>query len=475
MASTKTLNEKNLAALGADRLAALLIELADSAGKRRLRLELASTSGGNDVAHEVRKRLATIGKSRSYVEWDKVRPLAADLRAQLHAITTYVAPANPKEGVELLWRFLAIASSIYERCDDSNGTIGAVFENALEAIGPVAVAAKLPPAQLAESVTVALFDNGYAQYDGIVSVMAEALGADGLKSLKAIMEQRAKKPPEPEPDSKKRMIGYGSGGPIYQEDLDLRQHSRTIKSAVEDIADALGDVDGFIATHSAEQRRNPYFAAEIAERLLNAGRVDEALAALAGAEADRRKGGHFPDWDRMNIAALEASGQAQAAQDARWSLFETGLQASYLRDYLKRLPDFDDIEAEERAIAHASAYPQFGAGLYFLLTWPKLDAAARMVLDRSSELNGNQYELLVDVAREISEESPLASTLALRAMIDFALENGRSKRYPYIAKHLIECEKLSHRIDDFRNHGDHQIYVARLKERHGRKTEFWNA
>ena len=42
MASDKTLNAKNLAALGAERLAELLLELAtgDAVAKRRLRLEL---------------------------------------------------------------------------------------------------------------------------------------------------------------------------------------------------------------------------------------------------------------------------------------------------------------------------------------------------------------------------------------------------------------------------------------------------
>ncbi len=59
MASAKTLNIRNLVALGADRLAELLMDFAegDAAMKRRLRLELASQSGGADVAAEIRKRL----------------------------------------------------------------------------------------------------------------------------------------------------------------------------------------------------------------------------------------------------------------------------------------------------------------------------------------------------------------------------------------------------------------------------------
>lgn len=62
MPSNKTLNARNLVALGADRLADLLLELVegDAAAKRRLRLELASQDDGADVAPEIRKRLAAI-------------------------------------------------------------------------------------------------------------------------------------------------------------------------------------------------------------------------------------------------------------------------------------------------------------------------------------------------------------------------------------------------------------------------------
>ena len=60
--SRKALNKKNLAALGAERLADLCLELATGSAeaKRRLRLELIHTAGADALAQEVRKRLATI-------------------------------------------------------------------------------------------------------------------------------------------------------------------------------------------------------------------------------------------------------------------------------------------------------------------------------------------------------------------------------------------------------------------------------
>jgi hypothetical protein len=62
MASSKTLNTKNLEALGAGRLAALLIEISkgNSVAKRRLRLELAGAAGGDDAAREIHKRITAL-------------------------------------------------------------------------------------------------------------------------------------------------------------------------------------------------------------------------------------------------------------------------------------------------------------------------------------------------------------------------------------------------------------------------------
>ena len=57
IASKKTVTLDNLTTLGAERLAAIFIELAegDAEVKRRLRLELAAQSGGDTIAAEIGK------------------------------------------------------------------------------------------------------------------------------------------------------------------------------------------------------------------------------------------------------------------------------------------------------------------------------------------------------------------------------------------------------------------------------------
>src|SRR4051812_4355692 len=111
MASKKTLNESNLEALGAKRLAELLIEISagNATAKRRLRLELVGAESPGEVAKEIRKRLTTIARSRSFVDWQNRKSLVDDLETVRRAIVDQVAKSDPDEGLELTWRFMELA------------------------------------------------------------------------------------------------------------------------------------------------------------------------------------------------------------------------------------------------------------------------------------------------------------------------------------------------------------------------------
>lgn len=473
MASAKTLSAKNLEALGASRLAELLIEMSasDAAAKRRLRLELAGQSGSAEVAHEVRKRLATIAKARSYLEWDKVKALATDLEAQHRAIIGHVAKADPREAWELLWRFLALADPIFARCDDSNGRISAVFHAAMPDLRDLSVAARIEPRMLADRVFEALGDNGYGQYDRLIETLAEPLGEKGLDHLKALFTTLGQQEPIVLPEEDREVIGWGSGGPLYADQIAARRHERIVASALRDIAVLQGDVDGFIAQYDEQQRRMPAIAADIAGRFLAAGRTAEAWQAIEA--ADRNRGWTPFEWEKTRCDILEALGRIDEAQAFRWSCFAQSLSAAHLRAYLKRLPDFDDIEAENRAMTHVLAYSSINQALAFLIAWPALDRANRLVLDRSAEFNGNDYHLQGMAADALETRYPLAATLLRRSMIDFALTNARYKRYPHAARHLAECETLAARIGDYGPHPTHEAYLAGLRSTHALKTGFW--
>ena len=423
MASKKTVTPDNLAAFGAERLAAILVELADDDAeiKRRLRLELAAHSGGDTIAAEIGKRIAALSSARSFIDWQRRRDFVTGLDMQRAMIVDRVAQTHPELALDLMWRFMDLAEPVLNRVDDSNGSVGNVFRTACQNLGVIAAKTKPEPVNLADQVFTAVHANDYGVFDELVTILLPALGEAGAVHLKE----------RPRKVLKDRSAKAGD-----------RDHQALVaRFALQVLADGQSDVDAYIALVPMEERRLPHHAAEIGHRLLVAGRAAEALAALERAKPKRSAArlahddhlhliGRSPDneWEETYIEALEATGKKDEAQRLRWAAFEEGLSASQLRAYLKKLPDFDDVEAEERAMKHALGFRSFAAALGFFMEWPDQVRAAQLVLARASEINGNLYYLLDPAAQLIESRHPLAATLLLRVMIEDTLDGAKSTR-----------------------------------------------
>ena len=469
MTSKRTVTLHNVAALGPERLASILVDLAeaDAEVKRRLRLELAAQVGGDSIAAEIGKRITALSKARSFIDWQKRRDFVKDLDLQRAMIVDRVAQTRADLALDLMWRFMDLAEPVINRVDDSNGSVGDIFRSACEDLGTIAVKARPDPVSLADQVFTALSaNNDYGVFDGLVAAIVPALGDAGTTRLKSRLAQAL------------------ADRPRKADEQDW--HASAVRHALQDIADGQADVDAYIALVSGEERCRPQIGAEIGRRLLAAGRTAEALAALEHARPKQRTGqagqhdgfflfghGDGSAWEEVYIEALDAAGQKEQAQQLRWAAFEERLSAIQLRAYLKKLPDFEDVEAEERAMRHALEFRSFPAALDFLRGWPDQARAAQLVLTRAAEIDGNLYYLLDPAAQLIEGKHPLAATLLRRAMIEDTLDGAKSSRYKHAARHLLECVSLASSIQDFGTFETHETFVSRLRAKHGRKAGFW--
>ena len=180
------------------------------------------------------------------------------------------------------------------------------------------------------------------------------------------------------------------------------------------------------------------------------------------------------DWELAWVEALLATDRRDEAQSFRWSCFERRLDGNHLRAYLKALPDFEDVLAEEKALDHALTFPDFSTALAFFIDWNELRYAARLVLERSAESDGNVYFLLDPAAKALEGKHPLAATLLRRAMIEDTLNGAKYKRYRHAARHMLECQALDPSIEDYAAFETHDAFVNRIRAKHGRKTGFWS-
>lgn len=243
------------------------------------------------------------------------------------------------------------------------------------------------------------------------------------------------------------------------------------------IAAARGDLDLLVAL---EMQKKPHVqdTLGIAAQLLAVGRYTEALDWV------RKPGRHRfeqPDTDlspaRIALEAQirDAMDDKEAAQALRWRCFETHLSADILRTFLKQLPDFEDMEAEERALTFALKSGNPELALQFFLDWPRHDLAAKLIVSHAHRWSGEDWHILPKVASLLEHDHPLAATILYRVLLDDILDRARSKAYAHGAKYLEKLGLLAKQADAERPSGvvDHASYIARLKSRHARKSAFW--
>lgn len=385
------LSAASLVHLGAPRLADLLIEAgAGNANlKRRLRLELAAEAGPALLGLEIDKRLTALATARTRVSWRKRGELLQDLESHRLMIVERLAPDAPAEALAVFVRWFDLYPGLAARVKDTKGELALAFETAAP---DLLVLAEKAGETAARDLTDALRRRPQ-DYGRWIAAAGEAVGPDLARNLLASLDAPSTKTP--------------AG-----------------RNLVRRLADRAQDLDLWLSLVTPEQAGSPDVAADIARRLLAAGRIAEARAALEAALSpsplnrrwtfgrNPRDGAPrlTPAWEAASIDLLDAEGQREEAQTLRWELFERDLSAPVLRDYLARLPDFDDVEALDRAFAHAAAHPDFEAALRFLMDWPAHREAASLVLARPREARTLGAKA-ADWASRLSQRFPEAASL----------------------------------------------------------------
>ena len=336
MVAKRKLTIETLTKLGRRKLAELLI--AEAAGNRRLKqtlnLAIAAEAGPEVLGASLRKRLAMLSKSRSMLSHDKGRELIAELDGLRTTIVETIGPRDARLAFELLWELIDLHPPILESVDNSSGRVGTVFRTACDDLGPLAQRASMEPDGLAATVFHKVTNNSYGIYDGLIMSLDMALGRKGRAALRGLLLQR-----------RQQYLTQDKRAAIATGRYDFTMSCLSL--ALRDIAESEGDADAFIDTYQGRDLANPRFASEIALQLLRSGRAEEALDYLDRA-VPSTEDRHFgqTEWTDARIAVLDALQRADEAQAVRLASFQARLSPSHLRAYLDRLPDFDDVEAE---------------------------------------------------------------------------------------------------------------------------------
>ena len=459
MSRGKTITVDALTELGSKTLATVLMSHAetDPVLRKKLGMLLSGAESPGKLAAEIDRRIRTIGRSRSALTWDKRKVLVQELNSLRGMIVTELAARDRDRAIALLWDFLGIEGSVIDRLESGPGDAEDVFAKAMEHLGRlVALDPFRDCAALARRVLDRCEQGEFGGTDLLIRHMSEALGPKGRAEIsRATAKELAAVP-------KSRGLHDWRG--------DARRRHLGFRLML--LADLEQDPDAFVAAVTAAGMAETHMV-EMADRLLASGRPREALDWL-----ERPRDGHLGVEDGLagtdlRIRALEALGRKDDAQAARWLYFERSLSAAHLCDYLKHLPDFEDFEAEQRALDLAAAHERPELALKFFVARRAFDRADLLVRQRVVQMGGQFYDLLRPAAEALEKKYPEAASLLYRCLLDHVLAQGASKYYVYAARDLQSCARLAPRLSDPGSIESHATFLGRLQEEHGRKHGFW--
>lgn len=477
MARKLTLSIESLVALGPEKLARLILdETRRSTSFRKLaNAALAGSRGPAAVARLVDRRLGALEKARGFIDWDKAQAFRDDLRATVATMTGELAEGSADMAIDRLLRFIATHESVFGRVDDSSGQIQNVYYSAIEALGPLAGKLVADEADLLpEKIMAALGESSHGYLIDVANALAPRVPPDALLRWDSDLERRQR--------------ASGADGRL--------EASRSFEYTLSQLGDvrraiarARNDLDSLIALEEA-RHPNRQDTIGIAESLMNAGRLEEALQwirkrplrALRYMSSEDLADGIGPNDPQatrqtsVEAAILTAMGDRDAAQKLRWDAFVQTLDPTILREYVDALADFEEFDALDRAFAQATDSPNRYRALSLFMEWPRPDLAAGLVVRHHDQWDGGQYYFLPPIAQTLEHEHPLAASILYRSLIDDILARARSKAYGHAAKYLARLTGLSPGINRPLPDGipDHPAYLQSVRSAHGRKTGFWS-
>src|SRR5689334_10856040 len=129
MPRKSALTPEALTALGADRLARLVLEEAgrNAPFKKVVSAALAGARGPDAVAAIIDRRLTALERAKGFITWEKRKAFVADLNAALVTIIDELGISDATAAVDRVLRFLAGAGGVFERVDDSSGQVQGVY------------------------------------------------------------------------------------------------------------------------------------------------------------------------------------------------------------------------------------------------------------------------------------------------------------------------------------------------------------
>lgn len=360
------------------------------------------------------------------------------------------AGIEPRTGVELVSDFFRADEAIFNRCDDSNGSVGDVFTMDARDLFVHFASAFSEKEWLVDIVLDLQSTSNYGVRDCLIDAAAQFLPKASIRSMIGRLWQLAEAAPD-----------------IYKK----RRWFFMIQSLAHQIHDAAMHEKAVLAIHEGD----PGVAAvlDIADVYLESGDPSTALSWLEKIpigetfEANRH--------DRLLLAVHQKLGDKSASVETAWRIFRSYRSEENLEQLIRTMGMCDRrrlIDDETALILRSTGFSSTDAR--FLISLGNMDDAEQYLLRRADQFDGDYYPELIELAEAMEKDGRLLITsLFYRALLESILERGISKYYGHGVRYLRKLDALAAGVSDWGTSVPHTAYAENLRKVHARKSAFW--
>ena len=380
------------------------------------------------------------------VSWRRASEFASEL-SDVVADIGNLSDANV--GFSLICRFYESDAHVFERCDDSSGSVGDVFRNDAFDVFCKYAAKASDRSLVLRTVISLLAGDDYGARGEIGSQAKLFLSNAELRTFFDLISDQARKDTRDANSWRwqlKSIAEQLKDAPLYEklvtDEMEGSPHSGQIigiakvyldagdASRAQELIDSIAKNDGFSASDKRELQKAIYrFNNDIEElaKVLNSefksypslGQLDELLKVVGE--------------DLRNPLIEEVRTKADAAQS--WEK------------------------------SHARFFHEIG----------DIDTLNSLILRHAHDIDGRSYYELGEYCESLeARDYFLPASILYRALIESTLEKAISKYYHHAVGYLRKLDELEKRISDWQSVINHDDYVRELKLKHRLKKSFWS-
>jgi hypothetical protein len=412
------------------------------------------------AAKTLQRRIASIRNGKGFVDYRGSSALAAEIDAIAHDIEADILPGDPSSALTLAEKLIALDAKIFERADDSGGSIGFSLRNSCVLWLTAAASVRAATGEGATAVDWAgkVYDlyqsNDYGIREPLLKEASRLLSEQELRALAACFEQDTLVAVE-----------------LARNDETKFHHVFAPSSAMGLVAEALRDPvlhERSIRIYSPEP--NNLQAANIAEQYMECGDSAGALRWLQGKWRSDIEHRRLELLDRAYALQGDIAGQAEIRRQA----YSRAPSVHTYRALEEVLPEHERAELRTQALQNARVNPSVASGAELLFVLGEAQLAEDLIVSRAEELDGRYYGTLLDLAGTATTSGRLlAATLLWRVLLDAILARAYAKAYHHAADYLHELRRIAPLITDYRGQMTHAQYERSMSARHARKVRFW--